>query len=1777
MEISLPRRYRVIRQLGRGGQGSVWLVADRRHSNTPLALKVFLWPGGSAPDADQLPREFLTLARLAHPSIARVRDFSYLEDGSGAFFTSDYVDGGNLLDFTYALSGDARWRPLEDLASQALSVLTYLSLRGLRHGDLKPTNILVEQHSGAARPKLRLIDFGTARLSSAREGDGGRSGTLAYLPPPHLLGNGASSSGQCEQDLYSLGMTLFHAAVGCLPYALGDSDALQSWWDARDPARPKKVDPAIPESLDTLIVRLTGTQNSDRFRSAAEALEFLKGRVQLPQRLRPKVSEGSWVTGREEFLAQLIKVLRTSDVGRVQGVVAPSGSGKSRVLQALAARLQVDGYQTILFQNCEDLRALRAVEDLERETLGAPPGVRGSTRQDVQDLVTRLGSQRVAILLDDASPAREQDPAAENSRNRCSAFIGALARAIASARRESQVPLLIATATSPRELSGRLGLTEKDIELHSLKPLSLTAIQAVAREFFAVELFPESMVSRIAEESGGAPLQVQEALEKLADLGAAIDFLGHLQLPKELPARLVGPVRSEGQPQSLPPTLRRALGLVLVCGEPLDADAAFTRFPEMTAKQWGESLENLRWRGLMRCEERQSETLYHLTRNALGLLPADVLGSSGEEKIRRKLSFYYLERWNSENPVTPESLLAASKNFLALGDRQSAIRFGLRARRHMLWEAREAEVFDGLLKLLGSKREVLQGGKGWRSPHADWLLWLRAAETFTRLGNVDEALATLAKFSKEAPEPYRKRVHWLRSEALECAGNIVAATTELEALRSGTRDANGSSGSLKVAARLASLYFRSGDVESGRDCLRQGRELIRGQKRILNSDTDLIRALELFAAAESVHGEAEMALWFLKEAIRVSRLAGKESFAWGPLNELGILYAQNQRWAEAIEVFAEIETVARQQGDRMGLLRAVYNQAIIQYRLHDLDRAETLFRQARRVSESLGSHSFTAAIWLGFASVLRERGRFLEALRLYRRVLREARFVRPNDRALAHNNLAVGVYLSTGRLRNALLHVTRAFRIAHKTQNRFLLALALRSRGMIRSALGRTTLARRDLEAALRIAVKDGDSRATGVASYYLGQLAAASGESSEAIRHFRAGVTASRRARDIPYTHSGTLAILTELVGKNRRKAARRLLERKRSRGSTWARDEILANCLWERLNPSWPKNYRNFLKTCRQAVTEGKVWEVFRILTSAMNDPGLTPEARRSLSMEREVTLYQILRRTPRRYALQFQRFWQGDRMPPGTESPPPSDVGASSGLRSTLPRDREGHQGPSEILRLLGDLRLSLGARSIWLLQDATLDSEPFLVSADNAEGEPAVPGGGAAALLKTGASGSIVEIPPYLYFPLPHLKARRILCAEAPAGGWPDAARIHDRLTDGGAVLALGLRAEETERALSKERKSHAKTRNEVRRLNTLMVKGKEDLETALITQRLEMLELERELKGGRGVGGLGRIPIGRSAAMKEILQRLPTLADQDIPVLLLGESGVGKDLLARRIHHLSPRRNCPFLAELCNIADTVMEAELFGFVRGAFTGAIADRPGIFERARGGTIYLDEIGDLSNEFQARLLRILAEKMVRPLGAENSFAVDFRLLSSSCHCLTELQESATLRQDFLYRVNVEIIEIPPLRERRDDIAPIARSMLDAYAKETGLSLPYLHPRAVERLTDHSWPGNVRELENEIQRILVNKPVEISADLVLPSRHRKSQKQLKGAVRATSIPSLKEERLRVEKDLLLRALAVHGGNASQAARTLKITRRYFGMLLEKHEVDLQRFKRQT
>jgi DNA-binding NtrC family response regulator len=306
-------------------------------------------------------------------------------------------------------------------------------------------------------------------------------------------------------------------------------------------------------------------------------------------------------------------------------------------------------------------------------------------------------------------------------------------------------------------------------------------------------------------------------------------------------------------------------------------------------------------------------------------------------------------------------------------------------------------------------------------------------------------------------------------------------------------------------------------------------------------------------------------------------------------------------------------------------------------------------------------------------------------------------------------------------------------------------------------------------------------------------------------------------------------------------------------------------------------------------------------------------------------------------------------------------------------------------------------------------------------------------------------------------------------------------------------------------------------------------------------------------------------IGRTAPMLAVYKQVAHAADSSAPVLIVGESGVGKELVARAIHEHSRRHREPFVAINCGaIADTLLESELFGHVRGSFTGAVADHKGVFEQAAGGTVFLDEIGDTSPALQVRLLRVLEEAEVRPVGGSRAVRVGARVIAATNVDLDRAVGDGRLRQDLYYRLSVIVIRVPPLRERRPDIPLLIGSFLEEACARAGQTKA-LSAEVLDMLLRHPWPGNVRELRNSIERLVVSSrgPLIETCDLSPASAPERAIP----AEPFADLPTLDE----LERRYLLHVLRVLGGNRTRAAETLGVDRRTLYRMAERFAVDLK------
>ncbi|HEX5419439.1 MAG TPA: sigma 54-interacting transcriptional regulator [Gammaproteobacteria bacterium] len=307
-------------------------------------------------------------------------------------------------------------------------------------------------------------------------------------------------------------------------------------------------------------------------------------------------------------------------------------------------------------------------------------------------------------------------------------------------------------------------------------------------------------------------------------------------------------------------------------------------------------------------------------------------------------------------------------------------------------------------------------------------------------------------------------------------------------------------------------------------------------------------------------------------------------------------------------------------------------------------------------------------------------------------------------------------------------------------------------------------------------------------------------------------------------------------------------------------------------------------------------------------------------------------------------------------------------------------------------------------------------------------------------------------------------------------------------------------------------------------------------------------------------------ITRSPAMQECLQQARMVAASDARVLITGESGTGKELMARAIHRASPRKDQPFVAINCSaMAENLLESELFGHEKGAFTGAHRSHKGLFQAASGGTLLLDEIGDMPIRLQVKLLRVLQEEQVRPVGSTEPVTIDTRVISATHQDLNDLMIKGAFREDLFYRLNVVNIQLPPLRQRREDVPLLVEHFLEQIAAESGLERKVYAPEAVELLVASQWPGNVRQLYN-----IVRQNVALSPSRVITAE------QLRSALGepASPLPSFSQARDEFTRNYLSQLLQITGGNVSQAARLAKRNRTDFYKLLARHQLNPEHFK---
>jgi DNA-binding NtrC family response regulator len=337
--------------------------------------------------------------------------------------------------------------------------------------------------------------------------------------------------------------------------------------------------------------------------------------------------------------------------------------------------------------------------------------------------------------------------------------------------------------------------------------------------------------------------------------------------------------------------------------------------------------------------------------------------------------------------------------------------------------------------------------------------------------------------------------------------------------------------------------------------------------------------------------------------------------------------------------------------------------------------------------------------------------------------------------------------------------------------------------------------------------------------------------------------------------------------------------------------------------------------------------------------------------------------------------------------------------------------------------------------------------------------------------------------------------------------------------------------------------------------------------------LENIYLRQELQEKYGFHNI----VGKSKKMQEVYRAIVKVAPTDRTVMIYGGTGTGKELVARAIHFNSPRREKQFVPVDCAVlSENLLESELFGHIRGSFTGAVSTKPGLFEVAEGGTVFLDEVGNITPAIQAKLLRVLQEREFKPVGGTKAMKVDIRLIAATNKDLEKMIREGTFMEDLYYRLNIFPIYLPPLKERQEDIPILAVHFLKKYAEEMGKAIKGFTPEAMEKLMKYPWPGNVRELENVIERTVVmmeNEEMVRVEHLILPGQQEKEMWEEHVPTTSEELKELKKQAREkaveeIEKAFILNALERHQWNVTRAAEEVGMLRPNFQALMRKYNL---------
>ncbi|MBI1849032.1 MAG: sigma 54-interacting transcriptional regulator [Planctomycetes bacterium] len=1721
-------RYEVEREIGRGGTGRVFLARDEGSRRRRVAIKVLDPECAGDPSARAtLRNEFRTLATLRHPGLARVFDYGTDDESGAVYLVEEFVRGEDLSCAAPKLAA----ADVRSLFVKAARALDAIHRRGLVHFDVKPENLLVVAHG--RKLELKLVDFGIAGARRGAASNRPLAGTRPYVAPEAWRGEAVDG----RADLFALGVTFFRAIVGRFPDGPDDGGA--------------------PAWLRAVLPRLLDPEPARRFANARELIEAVnrasagRFRVETTVERREAIRGGPFV-GRGRQIESLLRLARSCGQGKHRAALVivrgPSGSGRSRLLSELrvACRLR---HVHVIGESARDRTAgpfpILGAWIRETAAAGVPrshpsipalraiaPEVFGKSRDaDRTDLASKGGEGRVrdAVVawLRDALGDRPTVLLADDLDASDSQTLDVVSLLVRLADAGLGMAPILVVATFGREAS-RVDSTIRALRdrglVHEMRLAPLGASD-VAR-FIAGQLGADARRLRTAvvklaralvARTGGNPGTVEETLRFLLDARRS-DLVTLLESARgDVPIIIPAALRSSWRERiaSLDALERKVLLGLALAGRPTPLD--FLEDPDA-----GVASTRLAARGLVE------------GRDGAWTVPAGTLADA------------MLEVASDDEARPLHAALARSLR----GSRRDDVSMDLA--RHLLGAAIGGDARAARLAAASALRAARERWS--REAPAEGETVLRALLDATLA--VPERTTSRARiFAGDllAAQGEHDRALAEYREGERAIGTTMARTDRRigEACREQGEYAEAES---RLVRALASTDLVEGSTERARAILALGMtRLLLG--RPADAAAAARSALES-PSARHMRPRAAAHLWNLvgmaafrcgdtRECERAYTKALKRFDATddaagsaGVLNNLAVLRTQEGKFAEAARLHGKALALFERRGNVAQEAMTRNNLGLTAIARGDLAAAREALEQSLHARRALGD-SYGEASSLGNLGVgLREEGRLADA----RAALRESRrrFAALGNRReealilahLAHLEVDLGRPREASGLARKALDGLEAADFPRERA----VALVAASRAALEGRDART--ARQRLEEAIPLATtafsKPWSARAAG----FLVEEALRRSDLDAA----RAALVVARRAvvgtdlRDMRARLALDAAEISRLEG---RRQAPKEIERAARLAAKSERAEVRLRAL---------SSFGEVLLDGGDATAAARVLGEASGVVEAMTR-GLAPtDARRVRARPAHARIARLL-------AAARGRAVEG---------------GGSTSKRFAslvdINRRLLSEPDPEKLLGVILDaaIEVSGAERGFVILRGAAgltfpvarnfekRDLERASAEVSHAFVKRVLDTGRTWASEDTGADERLRRSRSLL-----DLGAASLVAVPLRAAGGGSS-------TLGALYLdhrrEAGLFAGEA-RALLEALADQAALALEIRRRQREIEELNRRLEAGLEEKTQELQRVRTELRIARRSMPRGKSDVTwRSVAMRAIADVVERVAPTNLTVAIVGESGSGKDAVARTIHAQSRRAEKPFVAVDCaTLPEPLVEAELFGHRKGAFTGADRDRKGLFETASGGTLYLDGVTALSPSAQSKILRAIEAGEVRPVGSTSFVRVNVRLVVSSTQPLADEVARGRFREDLLFRLEEVVVRVPPLRERREDIPSLVDAFLaEALAGEARKRRTCRFSKeAMARLLDYPWPGNVRELRNEVRRAVLLGDAEIRTAVLSPEVRAGG-----GAMRATepvTAEGFREALREAESVLVRRALQAANGNQSRAAKLLGLSR--FGL----------------